>query len=54
MRASLIHAALVVAALAAYVALTVTGNDGTPVFVFTGGQLAGAVVQATARKPPQV
>lgn len=52
--APLIHLGLVVAALAAYVALTVTGNDGTPVFVFIGGQLAGAAVQAAAGKPPQV
>lgn len=54
LRAPLIHAGLIVAALVAYVLLTVTGNDGTPVFIFVGGQVAGAAIQATTGKPPQV
>lgn len=52
--APLVHVLLVVAALAAYVLLTVSGNDGNPVFVFVGGQLTGAAIQATTGRPPQV
>ena len=50
----IVHGVFFVAALAAYVVLTVAGFDGNPVFTFTAGQLVGAGVQAAAGKPPQV
>ena len=46
MSAVLVHTLVVIAALAAYTVLTVTGNDGNPVFAFLGGQAAGGFVQA--------
>ena len=48
------HLGLVALAICGYIVLTITGNDGNPVFVFTAGQLAGAAVQAKTGRPPQV
>lgn len=46
----LIHLGVIVAAIIAYVVLTVTGHDGNPVFIFIGGQIAGAAIQNATTK----
>jgi len=45
MNSAVIHLLVLAIAIAAYVVLTITGNDGNPVFVFIAGQAVGAGVQ---------
>lgn len=45
MSPAILHVLAILIAVVAYVVLTVTGHDGNPVFVFIGGQGAGALVQ---------
>ncbi len=52
--APIIHAAIVIALLAAYVILRVSGADEPILLGIIAGQLSGAAVQATTGKPPQV
>lgn len=48
MNAAILHTAIVIAAVCAYVILTALGHDGNAVFAFLGGQAAGGIVQAKA------
>lgn len=52
---NVLHAALLAIAIIAYVVLTVTGNDGNPVFIFIAGQGAGYAIQNVSSTPqPEV
>lgn len=48
--AALSHSLIVVALVGAYVALSLTGNDGTAILAVLGGYLGGAGVQSVAGK----
>lgn len=53
----LAHVIIVALAITAYVVLSVTGHDGTPVFVFIAGQGVGAAAQALTgsnNEPPKL
>lgn len=51
MTTTLVHLLTIAIAIGAYVALTVTGHDGNPVFVFIGGQGVGALIQKGTSTP---
>lgn len=47
------HSVVIVALVVAYVVVTVTGNDGTPLLAVLGGYVGGAGIQnVTAGKKP--